>query len=402
MNLVRRAAILASCCLFLSSPVWSRHLVGGNMSYTYIGPGAGGTIIYGFTLNLYRDCLSAGAYFDDPANIAIYRGDWDDAALYSQFQVPAPVITSLPISTNCVSANPALCYEEAVYTFQRSLPALGPNERFFIVYQRCCRAVTLSNILQPDQVGATIMVELTPAAMSLHNSSPVFPPYPTVALCVHRPINIPLAATDSANDVLTYRFYAPFTGGGPATTAPDLYECQGILPMPPCAPPYGTVGFLLPVYHADAPMAGDPLVQIDSASGLLSGTPHTIGQFLAGVWVLEYRNRVLLSSSYREITFVVFDENAVSAGDYPAGQEGLQVFPNPAHDQVTLRLSDSNPLPPRRALLSDAFGRTIRQASFEGPECRFLREGLPGGMYGIRVEDAAGRLLANGRFLWQD
>jgi len=398
----RRRLLLLACFLFCLQPLWSRHLVGGNMAYEYLGQTPSGTKTYRFTLSLYRDCLSGGAVFDDPAQIAIYRGAWDNASLYKALPVASPVIAQLPIGTNCVSTTPALCLEEAVYAFQEDLPALMPGESFFVVYQRCCRAATLSNIGTPDQLGSTILVELTSTAMALNNSSPVFPPYPTVALCVHRPVNIALAATDSGNDILEYHFYAPFTGGGPLNGGAGTFDCQGVVPTPPCAPPYAAVAFVAPAFTVAAPMGGDPVVRIDSLSGIMSGTPHMIGQFLVGVRIREYRNRVLLSSSYREITFVVFDENALGAGESNPKPDAVQVFPNPASGQVTLRLSNSGAFRQHRITLADALGRVIRQGIADGPEFRFQRDGLPPGIYCFRVEDAGGLTVGNGRFLWTE
>ncbi len=399
-RLSRRRFLLAFACLLFCSPaLWSRHLVGGNMSYEYLGQTPTGAKTYRFTLNLYRDCLNGGALFDNPAQIAIYRGTWDSSTLVKQLQVAMPQITPLSITTNCVSNTPVLCLEEAVYTFQENLTALQPGESYFVVYQRCCRALTLSNIVMPDEVGSTILVELTQPAMALNNSSPVFPAYPTVALCVHRPMHLVLTSTDPGNDPIEYRFYAPYTGGGPVSNQPALFECTGLLPTPPCAPPYGSVQYVNG-YTALVPMGGDPVVQIDSLTGVITGTPHTIGQFLVGVWVLEYRNRVLLSSSRREITFTVFDENATGTTEPDPAPGAVVAFPNPAHDQVTLRLSDDSAFRQHRITLTDALGRVIIQTTADGPAFVFRRAGQPDGVCWFRVDDAAGRPVGSGRFLW--
>jgi hypothetical protein len=48
----------------------ARHIAGGEMSYTYLGPGSNATTgKYRITLRLYRDCQSSGAALDQNASI---------------------------------------------------------------------------------------------------------------------------------------------------------------------------------------------------------------------------------------------------------------------------------------------------------------------------------------------
>lgn len=301
------------------------------MRYEYVGPAAPANKIFRFTLNLYRDCSSGGAAFDNPAEIAIYRGNWTTSVLYGSFEVFNPATTLLTGFIDCPGIlPPGLCLEKGTYTFERALPVVA-GESYFIVYQRCCRAVTLMNIVTPDETGSTIMVEISPDVMALSdNSSPVLPLYPGAALCIHQPIHIIQAATDPDGDSLVYIFSAPFVGGGPDLNPPQVTSCSGAVPTPPCAPPYDSVTFVLPMYSPVTPMAGDPVIQIDPDSGILTGTPHQLGRFLAGITILEFRNGLLLSTTRREITFNVVDE--VSGVDNYVQQKTstFKIFPNPA------------------------------------------------------------------------
>lgn len=320
--------------LFGMQDLWSRHIVGGDITYEYIGDNPNGAKRYRFTMHLFRDCNGGGANFDDPAQMAIYSGNWSNAVLQESFITFDPEIAPIVISSACNGGSVNfLCLEQAVYTFERDIPA-STNESYFIVYQRCCRAATLSNIISPDQGGSSIMVELTPMAMTLNNSSPVLPAYPPVALCIHHPLNIIQTATDKENDQLTYSFAAPLAGGGPMLNVPEVTGCQGALPTPPCGPPYDLVQYIVPVYSPQAPLAGDPIIEINPVTGVITGTPRTLGQFLTGITLQEFRDNILISTIRREITFTVFDAAATSIMESNPDATTFRVFPNPANGWI--------------------------------------------------------------------
>ena len=61
---------------------------------------------------------------------------------------------------------PDVCVQEGLYIFKLSdyginLPDLT-DESYHVTYQRCCRNETISNILVPDDSGATYTIEITP------------------------------------------------------------------------------------------------------------------------------------------------------------------------------------------------------------------------------------------------
>lgn len=333
-QLTYRLFLITASVLFSHTGLWSRHIVGGDMRYQYLGETSNGNKQYRFVLQLYRDCLGGGAAFDNPALIAIYRGSWSSAEFVEKISVFNPLITNLPAQSNCSGTPPQLCIEQATYTFDKTLPVVA-GQSYFIVYQRCCHVETISNIIEPGNVGSTVMVELNPEAMALNNSSPVLPPYPAVALCIHHPANVIQAATDADGDQLVYTFTAPYAGGGPLLSPPQVSSCEGSLPDPPCAPPYTPVPYVVPQYTPEQPMAGDPLIQLNPVSGVITGTPNVLGRFVVGVVVQEFRGATQLSTTIREISFNVFDENATAAQEPAAARLDFAVYPNPARDRIS-------------------------------------------------------------------
>lgn len=294
--------------LTLLSPQFllARHIIGGEITYRYLGTTPAGANRYQFTMKIYRDCFGGGAGFDNPAEMAIYRGTYTNNSLLEAFRIFSPTITRLtPVPPPCVSQLPNVCVEEGVYVFERTLPVLL-NESYFVVYQRCCRNQTIKNIVMPGDVGATYMVELTPAAQQLNNSSPTFNNFPPIIICGNIPLTFDHSATDPEGDIITYSFCAPFQGGGPLLSPQSaLFSCNGAVPTPPCGPPFNQVPFVVPNYSATNPMGGNPQVAINSQNGLITGTPTELGQFVVGVCIQEFRGATLLSTIRRDFQFNV-------------------------------------------------------------------------------------------------
>lgn len=283
----------------------ARHIIGGEITYEFLSEVSPGRNRYRFTMKIYRDCFGGGAGFDDPAQMAIYRGTYTVNSRIDQFTIGNPKITNIvPVPPPCVSSLPSVCVEEGIYTFERTLDVLL-TESYFIVYQRCCRNQTINNIVSPGDIGATYMVELTPDAQQLKNNSPTFKNFPPIIICKDIPLSFDHSATDKDGDQIFYRFCSPLAGGGPILTPPGVNGCNGAIPTPPCAPPFDNVPFILPTYSPSNPMGGSPQITINDLTGMITGTPDKLGQFVVGVCIEEYRGATLLSTVRRDFQFNV-------------------------------------------------------------------------------------------------
>ena len=284
-----------------------RHIIGGDITYTYLGEPSPGMKRWRFTVKVYRDCFGGGANFDDPAIFAIYQGTVNNNSLHSVYNVADFAFTNLiPDTPQCVTNIPLVCAQEATYQFEATLPLLN-NQSYFIEYQRCCRNNTITNIINPGDVGATYFIELNPAAMAANNNSPVYSNFPPLIICKDFPLNFNHSAVDSDGDILLYTFCRALAGGGSITSPPDVSSCIGAVPSPPCPPPFDAVPYAFPAYSAAEPMGGSPIVSISNVSGFITGTPRIIGQFVVAVCVQEFRNGQLLSEVRREFQFNVAD-----------------------------------------------------------------------------------------------
>ena len=288
------------------------HIIGGEITYECLGNNQ-----YEFTMRIYRDCASTGALFDSApgafteGSVTVYK-DGTVSPFISTLFLAAPTITVIPpdVSNPCLIIPDDVCVEEGVYIFTLDLPT-DPNS-YHIVYQRCCRNNSISNILNPGETGATYTIELTPEAQQTStgcvNNSPTFNSFPPIIICANEPINFDHSASDVDGDQLVYKFCSPEIGGGTLGTMGDpalASSFNGVAPNPDSAPPFDNVTFVNPPYGPLNPMAGDPLVSIDPSTGLITGVPTALGQFVVGVCVEEYRNGVLLSVVKRDFQFNV-------------------------------------------------------------------------------------------------
>ena len=79
-------------------------------------------------------------------------------------------------------------------------------------------------------------------------------------------------------------------------------------PNRPIAHPYDEIVWVSPPYGVDNMLNGTPggqALEIDLHTGLLTGTPNTIGQFVVGICVEEYRDGQLISTTRRDFQYNV-------------------------------------------------------------------------------------------------
>ena len=262
------------------------HLVGGEISYQCTGNNT-----YLITLKVYRDCNSTGAPFDPNAYIAIFNGT--SGVEYTSVS-PVPLSTlQLPttVSNPCLQTPPNICTEMAIYTASVYLPPSSAG--YTITYQRCCRNATITNIPNPGSWGNTYTTRIPPNDQSC-NSSPAFMSNPPIVLCLNDSLNMNSSAAEPDGDSLYYELCSPLHGGDQTNPRP----------VPPTPPPYITLPFAAG-YSAGQPIPGNPPFQINPQTGVITGKPGQVGQFVVGICVSEYRNGVLLSRIMRDYQFNV-------------------------------------------------------------------------------------------------
>jgi PKD repeat protein len=308
------ACILLLCLLPFSGR--AAHIIGGEMTYRFVQEATtAGKKIFEFQLIVYRDCSGTGAALDQPARIAIYKVEQGDYTLVTTRSVNPTVQNVPPIYPLCIDPDnvPSSCVQRGFYKFEQTLD-VEPGVGYLIEYQRCCRTPQIVNLLDPSDFGATYFVELSPEAVATGDNSPAFNQYPPTFICNNFDLESDHSANDADGDSLSYEFYIPWHGGGQSGGG-----CNSPAPNPPCPPPFDLVSFASG-YSVNAPMGGNPVVGIDPLTGIMSGRPNLVGQFVVGILVKSYRNGQVFSQIYREFLFKTVDCVSLVVADI-AGDE---------------------------------------------------------------------------------
>ncbi len=265
------------------------HLVGGEISYTCLG-----NHNYEVTLTIYRDCFSSGAPFDNPAVLTVYEGTGN---VFLNTGVPRVAQSRLPLipPNSCTTFPANVCTEKAIY---QTIVHLPPNSSgYTLTHQRCCRNNSISNIATPDHWGNTYTISVPPNDTSC-NSSPSFNVDPPVVLCLNQMINLDLSATEPEGDSVHYSLCGIMHGGGRVSGT----GFNSTAPSPAAPPPYSLINFIPPL-NAQYPIPASPAFSIDPHTGILSGRPTQVGQYVFAICVEEYRNGILLSTLRRDFQF---------------------------------------------------------------------------------------------------
>lgn len=286
-------------------PCMASHIVGGEMTYEYVGPGSvPNTSKYAITLKLFRDenCTNCAQM---PADvwIGIYNNDngseiIDPGTGHNYFDVVKASESLVPVNPfpPCISNPPVLQYDVAIYTLQVTLP---DNVKGYAgAYQTCCRVHPLENVFNDSGSGGGTGSTYSCSIPAVHDSSPQFATS-IDAICQKKHFTLQYNASDKDGDSLVYAF-APAYNSGAITDSRNVN---------PAAPAYGSVNYING-YTSQTPL-GDKAV-IDPQTGIISGIAPGVGEYVVCVAVRSYKNGVFVSEHRKD--FIVNVTNCDFAG----------------------------------------------------------------------------------------
>lgn len=289
--------VLALVLLLNPFNAGATHIVGGDFYYRQVGNNR-----YEITMKLYIDCENgnpSAIQSDAQAIIGIFDAGTNNFERSFIMTRTGPVRLN-KLQYKCVIPEQGVCVDQ--YTYVRT-ETINPGQNGKILsFQRCCRNNTINNIVNPESTGATYWVKIPGSNTVSNDNSPVFKELPPNYICTNAPLIFDHSATDADGDSLVYELYNPYTGANKDFPRPDNTMTNGYFDDPP----FVTVTWRS-AYSTGNQIGGNPILTIDPQTGLLTATPTTVGQFVIGVKVKEYRKGVLIGETLRDYQVNVRD-----------------------------------------------------------------------------------------------
>lgn len=366
---------------------FATHIVGGEMIYKKLSGND-----YQIDLVLYRDCFNGVPPFDNPAIITVFNANGTVLLTQQLILLKDTLVPFTGNVTNCPADTTSSCIKKGFYSDTLNLPPLVGG--YTIVYQRCCRAASILDVVNSGEIGVTYWTHIPGSDIVPSNNSPLFTINPPFYAYTNTLNVLDQSATDSDGDSLAYFFTNVFIGADACCPAIGLSGCTPTCPTAAGPPPYTSVTYNTS-YSAAQPVHSSTPLSIHSTTGMISLTPTTIGNYAIGLGIKEYRNHNLIGTYYRDFHMKVIPCGTTSVTPTgpstvtPTGTEEIsgtdfQIFPNPADKVVTINLSTA--FEDAYYTLTDISGRIILRRKIERASESFNVTELSKGLYFLRIE----------------
>lgn len=290
----------------MSAQVFASHLMGGEITWSCQGNGQ-----YIFQMKLYRDCNGV----QGPANASL--DVFNNPNLTS---ISLNLVSQTDISPTCNAIGPAIscsaaqsqpgwpssatpvpgAVEEFVYQSSPiTMSGVPPAQGWIFAYSSCCRNSAITNLSNPGGLGFTLRAKMysynNQNTNPCFDSSPEFLESPKTIICTGYPFTYNHNAVDAELDSLAYDWAQPL----------DAYTN-----FPPAAFNANPVPFA-PTFSFNSPMPGPALdpnnvpAVINNATGEISYTSFTQGNFVSCIKVEAWKCGHLVAEVYRDIQVVL-------------------------------------------------------------------------------------------------
>lgn len=287
--------ILLLLCLLLNFKAMSSHIVGGELELQHI---EGYT--YRISLIMYVDLINGNPNtIDSQVSIRIF--DKRLNAPVTDVILPrrgfsSVDYTDIACTTGELQTRRRVYYQDFIF----SPEVFNSPDGYYMTYERCCRNRTISNIINAEYAGQAFYLEFPAVSINntpFVNSSPrLFPPLSDYA-CVNELFYYDFSGTDDDGDSLVYDIVTPLNG----------FSDGGRNSSPVAGPaPYPEVMWL-PGYNRANQIPGSPPLAINAHTGRLTVRPRSVGLFVFGVRIQEYRNGRKIGEVRRDFQLLVKD-----------------------------------------------------------------------------------------------
>jgi gliding motility-associated-like protein len=292
-----KKVILGSLFFFLSVSAFATHIVGGGFTLRHIADDQ-----YELTMEFYRDCGPNSADFDPTVRVGIYDKATNINIDKITLQGDIPQLINFG-NVDCIEGASS-CLEKRNYRATISLTEAKYNNisGYYVSWERCCRNVTIVNIISPDETGMVFYMEFpsphppTVPATGFINSTPRFTVDPINYICINDNFTYNFHAIDEDGDSLSYSLITPLKGNtGPFDPNGNSTLFQ--------AAPYEEVAWEFG-YGIDVNiMDGNPDLAVDPLTGEFSVIAKQQGLYVFTILCEEFRNGVKIGEIRRDIQY---------------------------------------------------------------------------------------------------
>ena len=325
MSRVLQILFVTAFLTLLCNPANAKHIKGGEIHYTYLGPSTThpGWDLFQLRLRLFISCQSRDGQIDAEEAMAVYRNSDGFEMKVVTAGVTLSKMIYLSNPSPCIINPSPVCYWIREYTANVDLPK-DPGG-YSVIFQRCCRIDGIKNIFPNVNVGASYFCEINGTnsiGATGKNSNPDFGIKDTVLICQGKRFRLDYSATDTEGDSLTYEFAPGYGGGG----------INNSIVTNPGPPDSWNVLAYRNGFSGTKPLGGQ--VQIDRKTGLISGVAPLGGDYVVCVLVKEFRSGVLVTSHRKDFIVHVDDRCDFPSADLDPGYFNCNAFDFTFHNEA--------------------------------------------------------------------
>ncbi len=328
---MKNQCILLFLILFSFFDAKATHIVGGQLFFTKT---QGYSNQYRIGLDLYFDAINGNPDAEDPF-VTVYIFRKRDNTLITPVQIPK-------VERNSVNYINPVCgissLKTNVITYALDVTATSNDfndpQGYYIVWDRCCRNGTITNIKSPGDAGSLFYLEFPAMVRSgtlFANSSPVFRPIQGDYACANLPFSFDFGGSDPDGDSLVYTLVIPRQG----YSNKDIPSAQGVgssnYPQVTLADGL-TVSTMIP---------GPKPLAVNNKTGMLTVTPANTGLYVFAVQVDEYRNKIKIGTVTRDFQLKVVDCPRAESPSLLYRPKGKNTFYS-GNEIITIKKDDPN------------------------------------------------------------
>jgi hypothetical protein len=254
------------------------HLMGGNITYTYLGGDE-----YSINLSLFRDCTGIPLLNTTTVNVNSAICGISNVTM-TLVGVPidvTPLCSSQAQNSPCLGGSGIYGVQEWIYRGTLTLSGSCTNANDIILsWSDCCRNPTITTLTTPDSDGIYLYATLDNSLVG-HNNSPAFNNKPTVFLCANQENRYNNGMTDVENDQLVY----------------SLVDCKEDI---------NQVVSYAGAFSGTSPLTAS-IANIDSETGEIIIFPTSNQVAVLCVLVEEFRNGIKIGEVVRDLQLIVTD-----------------------------------------------------------------------------------------------